>query len=276
MAWSCLGHAMGSHDNHGRRNPNKLPLHYHPDDTALHRCILLLALEYMLIRWRVLPHSARLDLYSLYLETWQTYSEFAIWFDIYPLLTLEDRYEFYRATSLAFPDFAAAMQATWYQCTVRGGLDEMDATCPIRQVRLQQLVWCLRIHQLLVVFGAWLICMGSMSEGFFVLSCPVTFLDREMRHRSAWSSDWLSDLAELTSKGKSRDDSASGYGWDDKHVMSHARRTPMNSCNKHDSASWRFSSASHHFLTLDPCLFVIGGFPAPPSPQVHIDTPGPV
>ena len=94
-----------------------------------------------------------------------------------------------------------------------------------------------------------------------MLSCPVTFLDREMRYRSAWSSDWLSDLAELTSKGKSRDDSASGYGWDDKHVMSHARRTPMNSCNKHDSASWRFSSASHHFLTLDPCLFVIGGFP---------------
>ena len=100
-----------------------------------------------------------------------------------------------------------------------------------------------------------------MSEGFFMLSCPVTFLDRELRHRPAWSSDWLSDLAELRSKGKSRDDSASGFRWDDKHVMSHAGRTPMNSCSKHDSASWRFSSASHHFLTLDPCLFVIGGFP---------------
>ena len=116
---------MGSRA-HGRRGPNKQPFNFCPADIALHRSVLLLALEHMLKRWRVLPYSARLDLYALYLESWQTYSAFEIWFDIFPLLTLDDRYDFYRATSLVFPDFAAAMQATWYQCTVQGGLDEMD------------------------------------------------------------------------------------------------------------------------------------------------------
>ena len=117
---------IGSGNAMVSRRPNKQPTGFRPADSALHRCILHLALENMLRRWRVLPYSARLDLYSLYLDRWQASSAFEIWFDIYPLLALADRYRFYRNSSLVFPDFANDMQATWYQCTLQGGLDELD------------------------------------------------------------------------------------------------------------------------------------------------------
>ena len=85
-----------------------------------------MALERMLVRWRILPHSARLELYRLYLADWQDCSEFAIWLNLFPLLSLEDRYRFYLEASLVFPEFAGSMQAVWYQSTLQGDLDSLD------------------------------------------------------------------------------------------------------------------------------------------------------
>ena len=117
---------MGLLAPHGRCGPNKMVLLHGVASTALHRYVLHAALGYMLARWHRLPHGAKLDLYRLYLDNWQSCSEFEIWFGIFPLLSLQDRYRFYAEISLVYPDFAEKMQATWYQCTLQGGLEELD------------------------------------------------------------------------------------------------------------------------------------------------------
>ena len=44
----------------------------------------------------------------------------------YCFLWTPDINQFYHEASLVHPDFAETMQATWYQCTLQGNLDEMD------------------------------------------------------------------------------------------------------------------------------------------------------